>query len=110
VRIKSLLRRAAEDGVVEGAILIEAPAERDLTLVLDGFDHTLKEAYDKSAPNLIADHAFRLAQAFSRFYAACPVLSADPPARASRLGLAALTLRQIETALDLLGIEAPERM
>jgi arginyl-tRNA synthetase len=110
VRIKSLLRRAAEEGADEGEIRIEVPAERDLALVLDGFDATLKEAYDKSAPNLIADHAFRLAQAFSRFYAACPVLSAEPPARASRLSLAALTLRQLEIALDLLGIDTPERM
>jgi arginyl-tRNA synthetase len=110
VRIKSLLRRAADEGIAEGEIAVAAPAERELVLVLDGFDHTLKEAYDKSAPNLIADHAFRLAQAFSRFYAACPVLSAEPPTRASRLGLAALTLRQLELALDLLGIAAPEQM
>jgi arginyl-tRNA synthetase len=110
VRIKSLLRKAADEAITEGEIAVAAPAERELVLVLDGFDHTLKEAYDKSAPNLIADHAFRLAQAFSRFYAACPVLSAEPPTRASRLGLAALTLRQLELALDLLGIAAPERM
>jgi arginyl-tRNA synthetase len=110
VRIKSLLRRADDDGVEPGEILVVAPAERDLVLVLDGFDHTLQEAADKSAPNLIADHAFRLAQAFSRFYAACPVLSAEPAARASRLALAALTLKQLELALDLLGLEAPDRM
>jgi arginyl-tRNA synthetase len=110
VRIKSLLRRAQAEGAQPGEIAIEAPAERDLVAVLDGFDHTLREAYDKSAPNLIADHAYRLAQAFSKFYAACPVLSADPERRASRLALAGLTLRQLEIALDLLGLEAPERM
>jgi arginyl-tRNA synthetase len=110
VRIKSLLRRARDEDAEPGAIAVEAPAERDLVLVLDGFEHTLNEAYAKSAPNLIADHAFRLAQTFSRFYAACPVLSAPPQSRASRLALSALTLRQMEIALDLLGLEAPERM
>jgi arginyl-tRNA synthetase len=110
VRIKSLLRRARDEGADPGAIAVEAPAERDLVLVLDGFEHTLGEAYDKSGPNLVADHAFRLAQTFSRFYAACPVLSAPTEARASRLALCALTLTQMEIALDLLGLEAPERM
>jgi arginyl-tRNA synthetase len=54
---------------------------------------------------------FELAQAFSRFYAACPILpEKDDAIRASRLSLAELTLRQLETALGLLGLETPERM
>ena len=111
VRIKSLLRKATEEGAEGGVIAIAEPAERDLVLVLDAFDHALGEAYDKRAPNFIAEHAYRLAQAFSRFYAACPVLAAaDAATRASRLALSAATLNQLETALGLLGIEAPERM
>jgi len=111
VRVKSLLRRAASEGVTAGDIIVAEGAERDLVLLLDGFGHALTEAYDKSAPNFIADHAYRLAQAFARFYAACPVLAApDPASRASRLGLAGVTLRQLELALDLLGISTPERM
>jgi arginyl-tRNA synthetase len=111
VRVKSLLRKAAAEGVVAGnEIVVEAPAERDLVMTLDGFGHTLLEAYEKSAPNLIADHAFRLGQAFARFYAACPVLSAPPAERGSRLAMARLALGQLETALDLLGLETPERM
>jgi arginyl-tRNA synthetase len=111
VRIKSLLRKASEEGAKAGAIAIAAPAERDLVLVLDAFDHASAEAYDKRAPNFIAEHAYRLAQAFSRFYAACPVLAAaDAVTRVSRLALSAATLNQLETALGLLGIAAPERM
>jgi arginyl-tRNA synthetase len=111
VRIKSLLRKAAEEGVQPGVIAVAEPAERDLVLVLDAFDHALAEAYDKRAPNFIAEHAWRLAQSFSRFYAACPVLAAgDAATRGSRLAVAATTLNQLETALGLLGIEAPERM
>ena len=111
VRVKSLLRKAAAEGVAAGEIAIEAPAERDLALLLDAFDRTLERAYERRAPNLIADHAYRLAHTFAKFYAACPVLAADTPAaRASRLALATLTLKQLELSLDLLGIEAPERM
>jgi arginyl-tRNA synthetase len=111
VRIKSLLRKAAETGAGEGQILIGEAAERDLALLLDAFDHAVVEAYDKRAPHFIAEHAYRLAQGFSKFYAACPVLAApDEATRASRLGLSATTLRQLEIALELLGIETPERM
>ena len=111
VRIKSLLRKAADEGARAGVIAIAEPSERDLVLVLDAFDHAVIEAYDKRAPNFIAEHAYRLAQAFSRFYQACPVLAAaDAATRGSRLALSAATLNQLETALGLLGIEAPERM
>jgi arginyl-tRNA synthetase len=111
VRIKSVMRRAADEGAAPGPIAIEADAERDLALLLDAFDHALAEAYDKKAPNFLAEHAYKLAQAFSRFYAACPIMTADDAAvRSSRLALAATTLRQLELALDLLGIAAPERM
>ncbi|KQZ28862.1 arginine--tRNA ligase [Caulobacter sp. Root1472] len=111
VRIKSILRKATEQNVASGPIVVGEPAERDLTLLLDAFEGALSEAYDKKAPNFIAEHAYKLAQTFSKFYAACPILSADEPSvRASRLALAQTTLKQLELALDLLGIEAPERM
>jgi arginyl-tRNA synthetase len=111
VRVKSVLRRAAEEGHAEGAIRIIEPAERDLGLILDGFDAALTEAYDKKAPNFIAEHAYRLAQGFSKFYAACPIIGApDADTRAARLALATAVLKQLEIAFDLLGIEAPERM
>ncbi|HWD67235.1 MAG TPA: DALR anticodon-binding domain-containing protein, partial [Caulobacteraceae bacterium] len=107
----SLLRKAADDAAEGGRIHIAEPAERDLALALDAFDRVLIEAYDRRAPNIIADHAYRLAQIFSRFYAACPVLAApDGATRASRLAIAKLTLDQLELALDLLGIATPERM
>jgi len=111
VRVKSVLRRAADEGAAPGAILIAEPAERELALVLDAFDHALSEAYERKAPNFIAEHAYHLAQAFSRFYAACPIMTAAEPAqRASRLALAGASLRQLELALDLLGVSTPERM
>ena len=111
VRVKSLLRKAAEEGATPGAIAIAADAERDLVLTLDAFAGVLAEAYERRAPNLIAEHAFRLAQSFSRFYGACPVLAAPKAqTRASRLALAQTTLAQLELALEVLGISSPERM
>ena len=110
VRVKSLLRKAQAEGAEPGPIVVAEPAERDLVLLLDAYDQALADAYDKKAPNFVAEHAYKLAQAFSKFYAACPILSAEPAVKASRLALAQTTLRQLEQALELLGIEAPERM
>jgi arginyl-tRNA synthetase len=111
VRIKSLLRRAQGAGPECGPIAIVEPAERELALTLDAFDQAVRDAYDKRAPSAVAEHAYRLAQSYSKFYAACPVLAAaDAATRASRLALSATTLKQLETALTLLGIETPERM
>ncbi|CAN5408685.1 arginine--tRNA ligase [soil metagenome] len=111
VRIRSLLHKAAEQAVSTGAITVGEPAERDLVLVLDAFDQAVSDAYDKRMPHLIAEHAYRLAQGFSKFYAACPVLVApDEATRGSRLALAKAALDQLVLALGVLGIETPERM
>lgn len=111
VRIKSLLRKASDQGATSGPVAIGEPAERDLTLTLDAFAQAVTEAYDKRMPHLISEHAYRLAQSFSKFYAACPVLVApDETTRGSRLTLSKAVLDQLETALGLLGIDTPERM
>ena len=110
VRVKSLLRKAETEGTKTGPITVVEPAERELVLLLDAFDQALTDAYEKRAPHFVAEHAFKLAQAFSRFYAACPILIAEPVVRSSRLALAETTLRQLEQALDLLGFAARERM
>jgi arginyl-tRNA synthetase len=111
VRIKSLLRRAAAENATTGDIDIIEPAERELALVLDAFQQAVEEAYDRRGPNALAEHAYRLAQAFSKFYAACPILAAGYEAtRGARLALTEAVLKQLEIALDLLGIETPAQM
>jgi len=111
VRVKSLARRAEAEGVKPGPIAIELDAERALVLALDGFNDALRGAYDKRMPHILCEHAYALAQAFSGFYAAAPVLvESDPVKKASRLGLALATLKQLELVLGLIGIDIPERM
>ena len=103
--------KAVEQGVSAAAIVVAEPAERDLALTLDAFDQAVSDAYDKRAPHLLAEHAYRLAQAFSKFYAACPVLVApDAASRGSRIALSQAALDQLELTLGLLGIDTPERM
>lgn len=113
VRIKSILRRAAEQGIEPGeaALEIHTDSERDLALALDGLSDAIASAYQRRAPNILCDYVYSLAQAFSKFYTAHHILSEDNKAlQASRLNLSNLTLQVIELVLSLLGIEVPERM
>ena len=112
VRIKSILRKAEDQGVTAGNIRPDAPAETALVLALDSFGRAVKMATDKRSPHILCEHIFSLAQSFSRFYTDCPILQdqvADD-VKASRLALAAMTLRQLELGLDILAIEVPDRM
>ncbi|MGN6092638.1 MAG: arginine--tRNA ligase [Luteibacter jiangsuensis] len=111
VRIASILERARRDGVVAGAIDVREPTERELVLLCARFPDVVASSASRYAPNEIADFAYELAQAFSRFYAECPVLAAsNADERGSRLALSSLTLGVLGKALDLLGIRVPERM
>jgi arginyl-tRNA synthetase len=58
----------------------------------------------------LAGYLYDLATTFTRFYETCPVLSAAPEVRASRLGLCDLTGRTLRLGLGLLGIQTPDRM
>ena len=111
VRIKSLLRKAEAQGDAPGDMLPPTEIERDLALTLGQLPDAVAAAYTKRTPNDLCDFAYGLAQAFSRFYTSCHILSeADTALRRARLGLAQVTLRQLELVLSLLGIEVPERM
>lgn len=113
VRIKSILRKARDEGLdpSAGEIVVASDEERDLVLALDGFGEAFQTAYEKCGPNLLCDFVYSLAQAFSKFYAAHHILSeSDEALKASRLRLAEVTLGEIEQVLLLLGIKVPGRM
>ena len=110
-RIQSIIRKAASDGGASaGAMLVAAPAERALALELLSFGRALSEVETSLEPHKLCGYLYALAVSFSTFFNECPVLKSEPAERASRLALCALTARTLATGLDLLGIEAPERM
>ncbi len=112
VRVRSVLTKAKAAGAGEpGDVALRTPEERDLALVLLSFGQSVREAHLRRMPHILCDHAFVLAQAFSKFYAACRIVDEkDDAIRASRLSLAGVVGDQLHLTLDLLGIEAPERM
>ncbi len=111
-RIQSILRRAREQEppLPFGPIRVEGPQERALVLAILGFERAIVETSDKLAPHRLCTYLFDLAQTFTSFYDACPVLPATEPTRASRLSLCELTARVLRSGLELLGIDAPLRM
>lgn len=111
-RIRSIFRRAGVDPstVDPSAIALVEPAERELALRILATPSVIAEATSSQSPHRLCTHLFDLAQAFTAFYEHCPVLKVDEPVRGSRLALCDLTARTLSTGLDLLGIEAPERM
>lgn len=109
-RIASILRRVGAERV-SGPLCINNIRERDLAVRLLQFEETLHRVARDGTPHLLCGWLYDLAGAFSTFYAACPILNAQDPAQtASRLKLAELTARTLKTGLNMLGIEAPERM
>ena len=112
VRIKSILRNAAERGIAPGTIVSPTKdAERNLMLQLARLPEVINRAVEFRAPNHLAAYAYDVVTDFNRFYEVCHILREEDPVRqASWLGLVGLTLRQLGLLLDLLGITVPERM
>ena len=112
-RICSIFRKAAvERASVRGiAPTVGEPQERVLALQLLQFDAAVHDTLDKFSPHRLCTYLFELAQSFTAFYEACPVLKDGYEAtRESRLALCDLTARVLSQGLALLGIDAPERM
>jgi arginyl-tRNA synthetase len=112
-RICAIFRKGEIDpGALEttAALVLEHAAEIALGKQLLQFADVVHEAAAGSYPHLIAEHLYALARLFSGFYEQCPVLKADGESRRTRLLLCWLTARQLRRGLDLLGIDAPERM
>ncbi len=111
VRIKSILRNAAQRGVSSGPIQPPGDTERGLILILSRLPDILNEAADGYLPHYLCDFAYALSQEFNRFYRDCHILNEKNNARqGSWMSLAGLVLSELELVLELLGIAVPERM
>jgi arginyl-tRNA synthetase len=107
-RIAGILRNAGGSGELVSSRHTLAQEERELIKRLTDFPPTVREAAERRGPQLIPAYAIRLADDFHRFYHECRVIG--DPAEAFRLGLCRATQSVIARALDLVGVEAPERM
>ncbi len=108
-RINSIMRK--NQNLVPGAVVITNPEERALGVKLTQLSSIVFRAEADKEPSVISDYAYTLAQLFSSFYNASPIMGAETSEiAASRLALARLTRDVLVKLLYLLGIEAPEVM
>lgn len=111
-RLSQVLGRAAAEGhpVGESVTLLAEPAEQTLALLLTRFGEVVTEVGETLQPHRLCTYLYELSGALSTFYEQCPVLKSEADVRTSRLALGTATRDVLATGLDLLGIEAPERM
>ena len=114
VRIKSILRKYEESGKKAGEGKIGAgrsDSEKALQLELSKFNSVMETAFDECAPHKICAYIYDLANAFNKFYHETKILATDDmEAQSSWISLLLLTRRVLETCIDMLGFEAPEKM
>src|SRR5437763_1787461 len=107
-RIAGIIRNAGELPNA-GAVPVELAAEeRDLIKRLAEFPTVVLEATERRAPHAIPIYAIRVADDFHRFYHDHRVVGSE--AEPFRLALCRATQHVVARSLDLIGVEAPERM
>jgi arginyl-tRNA synthetase len=109
-RIAGILRNAPnlpDTAVLEGTEAL-ASEEKELIKRLVEFPAILEEAVERRGPHALPNYAIRVADDFHRFYHEHRVLESE--AEEFRLALVRATQIVIALSLNLVGVEAPERM
>ena len=114
VRIKSILNKYQENGgSLEGLKILPAESvyEKALMLQVLKFNDVIDTVYEETAPHKICAYIYELANEFNKFYHETKILSEeDEEKKSGYIALLSLAKRVLETCIDLLGFEAPERM
>ena len=113
-RIKSILRKAAGKGLPTAEVpagVTLSPKEIRLVKLLDMFPDKVAEGGQAHSPAIIANYAYDLAKEFNQYYHDTPILrEEDLQILNFRLQLVSVIARVLVKAMDILGIELPERM
>ena len=114
-RIRSILRKAAAEGITLPAVLADDmpvnEKETDLIQKMNEYGATVEQAGKDYSPSGIANYCYELTKQFNQFYHDYSILNANTEAEKQvRLVLAANVAKIIRNGMRLLGIEVPERM
>ena len=113
-RIKSILRKAADQGIDLGEALQSTELnakEVRLVKILNSFPAKIAEAGLAHSPALVANYAYELAKDFNQYYHDTPILREEDASKLQlRLNLISMIARVLVKAMDILGIRLPERM
>lgn len=114
-RICSVLRKATERGIdytdFNPARVQLNDKEKNIVRTINRYPQTLQEAGENQSPALLANHVYGLAKDYNHFYQELPILKEENEAqRTWRLKLSERCAEIIADAMNLLGIDVPERM
>ena len=115
-RIKSILRKAAGRGISFGADAVRddialSAKEIRLIKIIDMYPGKIAEGGQAHSPAVIANYAYDLAKEFNQYYHDTPVLREEDEALLKyRLALLSMIAEVLVKAMDILGIQLPERM
>ena len=115
VRIKSLLAKVAQNAIeVDEQVSILPASDKsatDVMLSLSKWGEIVQAAYEEQAPHKICQFIYELSDAYNKFYHENKIVANEDAAlRNSHICLSKLVVNVLETAVELLGLEAPERM
>lgn len=116
VRIKSILNKYKEvTGISEipATQILPASSESETSLMLElsKFSDMITNAFNENAPHRVCQYIYDLSNAFNKFYHENKIIAnEDEKVRASWIQLITLTSDILTTCINLLGIEAPDRM
>lgn len=111
-RIKSLGRRAAEQGIQPLMGQAIGAKEIELTKLLLEFAEAVAQAGQNHSPAVVAQYAYDLAKEYNQYYHDYPILKSDVELQDKqfRLALSLEVAQMLKKAMGLLGIDVPERM
>ena len=111
-RIKSILRKAEVRSTAwSWSDIAVDERSKELIQTLDRFPEAVQQAARNYSPAVVAQFAYDVAKAFNAFYQSNPILNAESDALvAFRVELCRTTASALRRALEMLGIEAPDRM
>ena len=114
VRIKSILNKYQEEGKAVTGLKVNqqsGESEKALMLALVKYNEMMENAYEELAPHNICAYIYYLANAFNHFYHETKILAEENEAKKQGyIALLILTKKVLESCIDVLGFEAPERM
>lgn len=114
VRIKSILNKYQEEGKAVTGLKVNqqsGESEKALMLALVKYNEMMENVYEELAPHKICAYIYDLANAFNHFYHETKILAEENEAKKQGyIALLILTKKVLESCIDVLGFEAPERM
>ena len=113
-RTRSIERKATEAGIaIENAAKPQSISEKECSIIkmMNEFPAVVRQAGTDYSPSGIANYAYELAKEYNQFYHDFSILrEEDEAAKTFRVLLTRNVGKVIKTAMNLLGIEVPERM